>query len=294
MPVKEENKTAAQNSKAKEPVAPGLSRKELDQFLQRILASGPFQRATRSGKFLEFVVQHLAEGNCGSISEAKVAKAVFEREDFDARLDPIVRVEAARLRKRLEEYYAREGKGDPMQIRIPRRGYAPELLLNGDVPKGDRAGERDEDPEMLLAVLPVANLSGDESFDSFCDGVTEEVISAITALTDIPVVARTSVSQYDGEPVDLRIVGSNLGVSHLLEGSVRFGKQALRANVNLIDSATGFAAWTASFELPVKGELIVRQAALGGMIAQALADRSEDGAVSPKTRENGESASKSS
>ena len=132
---------------------------------------------------------------------------------------------------------------------------------------------------MSLAVLPFANLTTDADLAVFCQGLTEEVTACVTDLSNISVVARTSALQYEGEPVDVRNVGKDLGVTHILEGTVRKHETLIRVTAKLVDAGTGFTTWSKTFEVDAQqGEdPITQQATLGGMIAETLADRAPGG-----------------
>ncbi|HET8699575.1 MAG TPA: adenylate cyclase, partial [Gammaproteobacteria bacterium] len=105
--------------------------------LERILASRSFEQAGRSSEFLRYVVeQHLA-GAAERLKGYTIAIEVFRRPpDFDAQADPLVRVEAGRLRRRLLEYYAAEGHANPLRIELPRGGYAPQFRPTVPPPAG--------------------------------------------------------------------------------------------------------------------------------------------------------------
>lgn len=253
--------------------APSAMPGEVELQLQRMLTSTVFQRAARPARFLEFVVRRAAESPGGPLGEAEIAEAVYGRSDFDPRLDPIVRVEAARLRKRIQEYYKGMGKDDPIQIRLPQRGYRPEIAA-----KESQATAVETPPEappsgMTVAVLPFVNLGDDAHVDGFCLGLTEEVIGAITDFADISVVARTSASQYEGEAVDVRVVGKELGVTHVLEGTVRETEEFMRVTAKLINAETGFTSWSKAFEIARSDDAVSLQVSLGGMIAETIADK---------------------
>jgi hypothetical protein len=92
--------------------------------LERILASRCFEQAARSSKFLRFVVGETLAGQGDRLKGYTIAIEVFGRsQDFDAQSDPLVRVEAGRLRRRLTEYYADEGRADSVRIELPRGSY---------------------------------------------------------------------------------------------------------------------------------------------------------------------------
>jgi tetratricopeptide (TPR) repeat protein len=93
--------------------------------LQRILASSPFLNARRASQFLRFVVDHTLAGENG-IKEYLIGIEVFERpQDYDPKDDPVVRIEAGRLRKKLAEFYAGPGVNDPILIELPKGRYVP-------------------------------------------------------------------------------------------------------------------------------------------------------------------------
>src|SRR5688500_7731438 len=93
--------------------------------LERILGSRCFQQAGRASHFLRFVVEQTLAGARERLKGYTIGVEVFGRPpDFDAQSDALVRVEAGRLRRRLVEYYASEGVGDPVRIELPRGSYA--------------------------------------------------------------------------------------------------------------------------------------------------------------------------
>ncbi|HVY64054.1 MAG TPA: hypothetical protein VHH11_04450 [Gammaproteobacteria bacterium] len=94
--------------------------------LNRVLGSKVFEAAGRAREFLTFIVDETLAGRGDRLKGYSIAVQVFERPpDFDAQTDPLVRVEAGRLRRRLAEYYQGEGRDDPWRIELPRGGYTP-------------------------------------------------------------------------------------------------------------------------------------------------------------------------
>ena len=101
-------------------------RKEVNQALKRILASDPFQRSERLTHFLSYVVEKTLQGQSADLKEYCIGVEVCGRKDtYDSRTDPVVRVEARRLRSAIDLYYANEGKDDAVQIQLPKGGYVP-------------------------------------------------------------------------------------------------------------------------------------------------------------------------
>lgn len=111
---------------------------EVAAELARVLGSQTFQQAVRSSEFLRYVVEQTLGGAADRLKGYTIAVEVFKRPpDFDAQSDPLVRVEAGRLRRRLTEYYAAEGYDNPLRIELPRGGYTPEFLRHAP-PQGSR------------------------------------------------------------------------------------------------------------------------------------------------------------
>ena len=109
--------------------------------LQAILASRPFITATRARRFLTYIVEQTLVGQTDAIKELVLGTEVFDRPaDFDPKVDTIVRVEAGRLRKRLEEYYADEGAAAGIRIEVPLGGYVPEFQLRTQPPASEISG----------------------------------------------------------------------------------------------------------------------------------------------------------
>src|SRR5262245_21342905 len=113
------------------------SPEEVREELSRILASTPFATAARARRFLTYVVEQTLAGQSDGIKELVLATEVFDRPaSFDPRIDTIVRVEAGKVRKRLEEYYASAGSDSAIRIDIPRGRYVPRIHQRGDAPLG--------------------------------------------------------------------------------------------------------------------------------------------------------------
>jgi serine/threonine protein kinase/Tfp pilus assembly protein PilF len=99
-----------------------------------------------------------------------------------------------------------------------------------------------------LAVLPFVNMSGDPENEYFSDGLTEELINALTGLKDFRVVARTSAFAFKGRQVDIRNVGEQLGVQKVLEGSVRKSGNRIRITAQLINVEDGYHLWSEKYD----------------------------------------------
>ncbi len=101
---------------------------------------------------------------------------------------------------------------------------------------------------VALAVLPLANLSGDPGQEYFSDGMTEEIIGKLSHLGGLAVTARGSVARYKGASRDAREVGKALGVAYVLDGSVRRAGDRIRVSATLVKAADGFQVWSESID----------------------------------------------
>ena len=115
---------AVSQALAPAPSAPGPA--EIRAHLEKILASRLFSRSTRLCRFLRFSVEESLAGYDGRLKEQIIGMEVFDRKsDYDPRIDPIVRVEARRLRAKLKAYYASMGRADSVMIGLPKGAYLP-------------------------------------------------------------------------------------------------------------------------------------------------------------------------
>ena len=104
-----------------------------------------------------------------------------------------------------------------------------------------------------IAVLPFDNMSGDPAQDYFSDGITEDLITDLSRISGLFVIARSTMFTYKGQVVRVRQVGQELGVQYVLEGSVRRAGDRVRVNAQLIDAATGHHLWAERFDRELTG-----------------------------------------
>jgi adenylate cyclase len=120
-----------------------------------------------------------------------------------------------------------------------------------------KAGLPEEPPLPLpdkpsIAVLPFVNMSGDPEQEYFSDGISEEIITALSKTPKLFVIARTSSFRYKGKEVDVRTVGRELGVSYVLEGSFRKADDKVRITAQLVDAKTGNHVWAQRYDRDLK------------------------------------------
>jgi TolB-like protein/Tfp pilus assembly protein PilF len=232
-------------------VQPGqLSAESIRTQLRKILSSRIFARSERLARFLTFTVEQTLAGRGEELKEFVIGVEVFDKnEKYDPRMDPIVRVEARRLREKLRKYYESEGFADPIQIEFPTGGYAPVVQTRDTVQISTAAPPA---AESAIAVLPFANLSSEQENEYFSDGLTEELINALTKVEGLRVVAWSSAFQLKGKTRDIRRIAEQLHVRAVLEGSVRRTAERLRITAQLVDAATGQYLWSETYERPLR------------------------------------------
>jgi len=134
-----------------------VSRDLIHDALERIVSSPAFAQSQRLTRFLRFVVEQSLEHKADHLKEYLIGLSVFDRsEGYDPRTDPIVRVEAGRLRTKLREYYSTEGKDDPVLIELPKGSYMPAISMRDkgvkEAPPPVPVSKRGLIPTLLLVV----------------------------------------------------------------------------------------------------------------------------------------------
>jgi adenylate cyclase len=103
-----------------------------------------------------------------------------------------------------------------------------------------------------IAVLPFVNMSGDPQQEFFSDGLTEDIIMALSKVPNLFVIARNSTFTYKGKPVKVQLVAENLGVRYVLEGSIQKAGDKVRIAAQLIDALKGYHVWSERYDLEMK------------------------------------------
>jgi len=128
---------------------------------------------------------------------------------------------------------------------VPGRGY--QFVAAVEAPPANLA-RSNATAEPSMAVLPFVNLSGDPGWDYFAEGLAEELINALAKLERIRVVARRSAIFFKSSQADVREIAEKLGVTVLLEGSLRRSGERLRITAQLINAANGYHLWSERYE----------------------------------------------
>lgn len=243
--------------------------------LQKVLASTAFANAERMRRFLEFVVEHTLSSPNEHLKEIIIGIELYAGHgEFDPRITAVVRVDASRVRTKLREYYLSEGAADPFVIELPKGSYTPvfrEASIKVDPPRPTTTSFT----EPSIVVLPFSNLSPDpEAY--FSDGLTEEIIHALSSIRGLRVVARTSAFALKHRNADVPEIGRALNVGFVLEGSVRKSGNALRVTVQLASTSDGYQLWSRRYERSLEDLFAVQDE-----IALAIADMLRVGTANP-------------
>jgi TolB-like protein/tetratricopeptide (TPR) repeat protein len=214
------------------------------QQLDRILASATFRQVDRLKRFLSFIALEGLQGHGDQLKEYVIGVQVFDKDStFDPRADPIVRVQARRLRARLVRYYREEGAGDPLVIELPKGGYAPVFKKRDAAASGRRSIGAALVGQNTIAVLPFSDHSPAHDLAYFCHGLHQEIIHRLAKLEALRVVA----VQGNGEPAGSTDDYAGR-VAMLLTGGVRKAGDRLRVTIHLIDSATASYLWSEAID----------------------------------------------
>jgi serine/threonine-protein kinase len=276
--------------------------------LARVLGSETFAQSESLKRFLRYVVEAKLEGREGELKEQVLGAEVFGRgETYDPRIDPIVRVQATRLRSKLRDYYQKEGAESDLVIELPKGSYVPAFA--SAVPAEGRAGpgrkpllaaaavlavaglvvllRKNEAPSPAVprsvAVLPFTDMSPGGDHEYFGDGLAEEITMALASIEGLDVVPRTSAFRFKGEKVDLRNVATELGCDALLQGSVRLSGEKLRVQAQLVSAASGRHLWTETYDRPLEDAFDVQEE-VARAVARAVEKNLSGGTAEPPPR----------
>ena len=263
---------------------PDPSQEHMDILAQldTILESNDFSASNRFRDFLRFVVEETLAGRENELKAYTIATCVFGRDkSFDPLLDPVVRVEAAKLRNKLENFYLkRAGTGkDVIKIEIPKGTYVPvfnyidelhhsNLLPNNEAQAGQNnlnstdpaTGKllpgKDDGPahtalqKVSIAILPFANISSSREIDHLLSGMAEELAIALTKFDDITVISAHAMHMENFGTTDPNTFSSALGARFILYGSAQLDNKIIRVRIKLADTATHSTLWAEKFDEP--------------------------------------------
>ena len=211
--------------------------------LQRILASPEFTATDSQRKFLNFVVLETLAGNSDRIKGFTVATSVFgRRDDFDQAIDPIVSIQANKLRRALERYYLVAGQSDPVYIDIPKGAYVPVFteqspslpITESRVARAKASVVEESWPTILIR--PFVNLTGDASLGWLGPGFASELRMEITRHGDIQVLK--------GSPDEGNRRAADTIARFVIDGEIFNDMEGLKVIVTLTDTLSNLQLWS--------------------------------------------------
>src|SRR5687768_12054220 len=263
---------------------------EVRKQLERMLASRAFSGSARLRGFLQHVVEKTLAGEGDQLKEYAIGTDVFERDDqYDPRIDSIVRVEAGRLRAKIDEYYATEGAADPVVIRIARGTYVPVFESRvmapappDSVPAGRRIGARraasfallavtaaisimsvrrlamapgdvplpPSPPSLTVAVLPFTHYAPGGADEALAARLTDAVTSELARINAVGVVSRTTALQVARTAQPLPEMARLLNAGKVIEGSVVTDGPLVRVRTRIVDGRSDLKSAVRDFEGP--------------------------------------------
>jgi len=224
--------------------------------LSRILASPKFNSSKQLSRFLSFVVEQSLKGDSDRIKQYTIAVEVLGYgDDFDPQSDPIVRIQARRLRRALDHYYDTLGASDPVRIDIPKGAYVPIFVQIESPPsriKLKTLQKIDEKPGLMkpasIAVLPFV-FQGDNQQEAYlAEALTEALTVGLAKFEGLGVIASQSTLQFKNVKSSVDEMAKALGVRFLLTGSVRKMDDALRVQAQLTDARDESLLWAESMD----------------------------------------------
>jgi serine/threonine-protein kinase len=248
--------------------------------LEKVLASEAFRNAPRLSEFLRFSVGASLRGEAGQIKEYLIGVEVFGRgSEYDPRVDPVVRVEARRLRAKLREYYEEEGREDALRIHFPKGGYVP--VFENREPDGSESGAwslpgrrslllaaagaagamtaywfgmsgQNSPARTRIAVLPMRAYGSGESEDlhRLTDEVAEAMLSELSRHQDLSVISWPTVAGYRAAGKTVPEISKELDAGHLAAVSALRSSDGLTVRVHLVEGAADRKRWAERYEFP--------------------------------------------
>ena len=174
---------------------------------------------------------------------------------FDQATDPIVSIQANKLRRALEHYYLTAGNKDPVRIEIPKGSYVPNFIerVGDQLPSAQRGSEhviaRFEGAWPAVVIRPFQNLTGDPELDYMAIGLATESATEITRFQDIRVLIHG--------PEDGGRIETDIGARFVVDGSIRKDSAGIKVAVQLIDLATHTQVWADTNETELRADRVI-------------------------------------
>jgi len=212
----------------------------------RIAASPPFTSSPRLAELLRFIVEETLAGRADTLRESLIGDTVYARNPpYDPRVDSTVRVEARRLRRKLEVYYASLGKNDTVYISLPTGSYVPTIDRVQPEVAQDAIFERGAGA--TIAVIPLRALTSSVEDSVFADSLTDEILFAVERSDGLRLVSRAVTFSRRDDLAAMERIASELNIDAFMQGTVRRVDDVLRITIE-VSSARGYVSYSDRFD----------------------------------------------
>ena len=257
-----------EHSNVEAPETKSGSSAEVQEELQRILASPQFEASDRNRRFFTYVVEETLAGRGERIKAYNIATMVFGRDDtFDPQLDPVVRMEARRLRRSLERFYLVEGAANAVRIAIPKGSYMPKFLNAAVAQRAANSHAHDLTQESAPALPTVSivvlafEIEDDwRTYKNHGEALSRQIAVGLSRFPEIAVFTqRANFGRSVSD--DLRPSVGEPRIGLVLGGNGILVRNTLRVTVTLASERTGRVVWGETFEQDIvdKGVLQARE-----------------------------------
>jgi TolB-like protein len=223
--------------------------------LEAILLSPMFDASERNRRFLRYIVEETLANGGIRIKGYSVGISVFDREsNFDPQIDPVVRIEAGRMRRSLERYYLTDGRCAPVRISVPKGGYVPLFELNPEASAlpnavAPAAGASPSFLDRPIFLLPFVSISGSSPGQRFADGLSEELIVEFGRHDELNIFTLPCLARDEGTEREILKTAS---APTVLCGSIRLSADRVRVIAHLVDHYDNRHLWSGSFDRKLK------------------------------------------
>lgn len=270
--------------------------------LKQIQNSDTFKGANRLQQFLGYVVEKYCKGSADEIKQYTIGVEAFSlNENFDPQKDPIIRIMAGKVRRRLNEYYSTEGVNDEMIIEIPKGSYVP-LIVNRDTEdqkltfsehNGEGSSNTDtmlKKSDLTIAIVPFDNISGDQQLDYFGVGLSEEIASRLSLYKDFVIVPPIATRHLliTGSHFKLTDFAQEFNSRYVLDAIIRKAKDFVRLIVRLSDTSDVTQIWSGTYDTSIEAENLIKiQDEIATQVVNSIANE-YDGVIPRKVSSESE------
>lgn len=230
------------------------------RHLEHILASPCFQNSPQLSKFLRFIVEAVLVGKQNRLKQYTIAiKALGRPKDFNPAADPIIRVEARRLRRTLLQYYQEQGNSDLVRIEIPKGTYVPIIRTNSPslIPVASKLTaslsktslpSTAQDNRLSILVLPLTFLGEAENSTYIANGLLEQLIERLTQFQEVRVIGPLLPDKLALTSYDWSELGNQYQSQFILHGSSCSQSPQMRITFKLVEVTTSEIVWAETYD----------------------------------------------